>query len=275
MNQSQIIVEANSIEQSIAQEAEFEIWRSIRDDTRRRLTVAITVGFLYFLAALAVGAYLILTVAEVGRETVFLKDWEPERIDVVWLTQIALGYGGLALVAVIGYALTLMLIRDKLPPWLCRIVGAMPWIGSTIGIVSMGEFCQSIYQSILRRQTYSDAFAQASMVVGDARLRRWSGNSSKRIESGNSLVSVFQSSPIQDQPLSAVTAFVAKELSVNESVRVWHHATAECHLLAQSRLARTTLVISITCLLASVLIAIFAMFLSGMLMRVLLQGLTY
>ncbi len=269
MNQTQLVVQEN-----IAQQAEFEIWRSIRDETRGRLTRSISVGFLYLLAALAVGAYLMLTLAEVGRDIVNWSYWKPERVEVAWITEIAWGYGAMALFAVIGYVLTLLLIRDLLPSSFCRIVSAIPWIGSTIRIVAMGDFCQSIYESVLRRQTYSDALEHAAMAVRNPDLRQWSRHSSARIDSGHSLASVLHSSPIQDQPLSAVTAFVAQELSIDESVRVWHHATAECHSLARSRLHRTTQVISITCLLACVSIAAFAMFLSGMLTTSILRVLT-
>lgn len=267
LNHSQI-----SFENSIAQQAELEIWRGIRENTRLRLTRSISVGVLYLLAALAVGAYLLLAVAEVGHETMYMDGWEDEEMNLLWIVDLAWGYGGLALIAIIGYVFTLMLIRDKLPATVCRIVGTLPWIGPTMHIVAMGEFCQSIYQSVLRSQTYADALCQASRVVRNADLRQWSKDSSKRLESGHSLVSVLGSSPIQDHPLSAVTAFVSRDLSVNESVRIWHQATAECHLLAQSRLDRTIQFISVSSLLVSVLIASLALLFSGMLLRIVLDG---
>lgn len=229
-------------------------------------------GFLYLLAALAVGAYLILAVADVGRATVVYSGWEQEELQVAWMTQIAGIYGGLALAVTIGYVCALMLVFDRLPSVFCLIGGSIPWIGSTTRIVAMGEFCQSIYQSVLGSRTYDDALAQASDSIRHAGLRRWSRNSSKRIESGQPLGRVLRSSPIQEQPLSAVAAFLTKEMSTQDAILVWHRATSECHLLAQSRLDRTTQFMSITFMLASVLIAAFAMLLSGTMMRVVLQG---
>ena len=172
MNQSQA-----DVENSIATTAELELWQSIREDTRRRLTRVVSIGVLYLLAALAVGMYLILTMAEVASDTVVLRSWRPEMIDVTWL-----GYAVAAIIAIIGYLLVLMMILQRLPALLSRIVGAMPWIGSTMRMVAMAEFCQSIYQSLLHSQTYGDALQQASKSVHHAGLRHWSAISSKRIE---------------------------------------------------------------------------------------------
>lgn len=260
---------------SIAAQAELEIWQGIREDTRRRLIRVISVGFLYLLAALAVGAYLMVAVADAAGGADVLMSWYGDQLDTPSIDPLAWSYGGLAMVATIIYGLTLLLIHDKLPPSLCRIVGSMPWIGSTVRIVAVGEFCQSIYLSVLRSQTYGDAFARASAEVRHADLRRWSGDSSQRMESGQSLASVLQSSPIQDQPLFAAASLVANGLSANETVQVWHHAAAECHLLAGSRLERTTLIISATCLFVSVLIASFALLISVFLMLRLLERVMY
>ncbi|WP_182865153.1 hypothetical protein [Stieleria mannarensis] len=260
---------------SLAEDAELQIWRGIREDTRRRLLRVVTVGGLYLIAALAVGVYLIVTIAEVGRENVALRGWQPVAVDVGWMLTVAAGYGVMAVLALVGYLVAWMWIQDKLPAAACRIVGAMPWIGSTMRMVAMGEFCQSIYQSLLRVQPIGEALDQASSAVGHAGLRRWSALASKRIELGHPLVHVLQSSPIQDPPLSAVTAFAMREMAASDTVDVWRRATSECHLLAQSRLDRTAMAVSVCCLLASVFIAFFALLLSGIAMKTLLQGLAY
>ena len=274
MNQSQA-----DVENSIATTAELELWQSIREDTRRRLTRVVSIGVLYLLAALAVGMYLILTMAEVASDTVVLRSWRPEMIDVTWMKMTALGYAVAAIIAIIGYLLVLMMILQRLPALLSTIVGAMPWIGSTMRMVAMAEFCQSIYQSLLHSQTYGDALQQASKSVHHAGLRHWSAISSKRIELGHPLSMVLQSSPIQDQPLSAVAALATEELATEQTteraVQIWHRATSECHVLAQSRLDRTAAVVSISFLLASVFIAFFALLLMGMSMQTQIRGLMY
>ncbi|QEF99087.1 hypothetical protein Mal15_31470 [Stieleria maiorica] len=259
----------------IAEQAELEIWQGIRDDTRRRLLKTVTVGVIYLIAALAVGAYLIVTIADVGRENVVLRGWQPVVVDVGWMLTIATGYGALAVTAFVGYLVTLLWIQDKLPAAAFQIVDGVPWIGSTIRVVAMGEFCQSIFQSLLRSQPIGVALDQASSAVGHAGMRRWSALASKRIEFGHPLAHVLQSSPIQDPPLSAVAAFAMQKLPASDSVDVWRRATSECHLLAQSRLDRTAMAVSVCCLLASVFIAFFALLLSGIAMRTMLQGLTY
>ncbi|MCS7469862.1 hypothetical protein NZK35_24690 [Stieleria sp. ICT_E10.1] len=274
MNPSQV-----ELENSIATTAELELWQSIREDTRRRLTRVVSIGVFYLLAALAVGLYLILTMAEVASDTVVLRSWRPEVIDVRWMKMTALGYAVAGIIAIIGYLVILMMILQRLPALLSTVAGSMPSIGSTMRMVAMGEFCQSIYQSLLHSQAYGSALQQASESVHHAGLRRWSAISSKRIELGHPLSMVLQSSPIQEQPLSALAALTteerAAEQATEQAVQIWHRATSECHVLAQSRLDRTAAVVSISFLLASVFIAFFALLLMGMSMQTQLRGLMY
>ncbi|QDV82268.1 hypothetical protein [Planctomycetes bacterium TBK1r] len=280
MNQPQI-----DVENSIAATAELELWQSIREDTRRRLTRVVSIGVLYLLTALAVGVYLILTMAEVASDTVVLRSWRPEMMDVTWMKVTALGYVVAAVLAILGYLVILMMILQRLPPLLSTVAGSMPWIGSTMRMVAMGEFCQSIYQSLLRSQTYGNALQQASETVHHAGLRRWSAISSKRIELGHPLSMVLQSSPIQEQPLSAVAALstvglastegLAADQATEQAVQIWHRATSECHVLAQSRLDRTAAFVSVSFLLASVFIAFFALLLMGVSMQTQIRGLIY
>ena len=231
-----------------------------------------SVALIYLLAALAVGSYLILAVAEFGQDTVIWNRWDAETLELGWMRLVALGYGGLALLATVGYLSAMMLVGGYLPAWLCRLVNSIPWIGSTMRSVVLGEFCQTIYLSVLRGQTYGDGLRQASQFVRNAKLRRWSAESSRRIESGQAIARLLESLPMQDSPLAATTAFVANELSVNEPARVWHCAADECHHLALSRLQRTTVVLSTVCLLACVLLAAFPLLLTGSFLQVYLRG---
>ncbi|MCO8125397.1 hypothetical protein NHH03_26900 [Stieleria sp. TO1_6] len=263
-----------AVENRIAFESEHELWQSIRDDTRRRLARATSIGFLYLLAALAVGAYLILAVREYGTDAIYFDGWYPKPIQFDWLTQIAWAYGVIAIVATFAYILVMLFIFDRLPSTLCRVVAATPWIGSTIRIVATGELCQSVFRSILDSKSYSDALQQASHEVHNRCLRDWSALSAARIDAGHSLANVMRVSPFQDPPLSAIAALTTYSQSQQESLRIWYQATTECHRLAQSRLDRATTALSVTCLLVSVFLASFAMFLTALFTRFVLGGLT-
>lgn len=256
---------------SIADEAEFERWQDIRNETRRRLTVAILVALCYLLASLAVGSYLIRALAEVAQGAFPIMSWYPKNIATSWIEGIVWVYAGLAVIVTVSGILLIALVHGKLPASLSRLVCSTPWIGSTIRIVAMGEFCQAVYQSVLKSQTYTDALEQASRDVRLSDLRQWTKRSSQRLESGISIAIVLQSFPIPDQPLFAVAALIAQPRSSKESAQVWHDATEECHVTAQSRMNRTALVISVTCLLASVLIASFALLISVTMMQGLLE----
>ena len=115
MNQSQA-----DVENSIATTAELELWQSIREDTRRRLTRVVSIGVLYLLAALAVGMYLILTMAEVASDTVVLRSWRPEMIDVTWMKMTALGYAVAAIIAIIGSSVSPPLALCSCTRWARR-----------------------------------------------------------------------------------------------------------------------------------------------------------
>jgi len=260
---------------SIAVEAEFEIWQNVRSETRRRLTGAVTIGYLYLLAALAVGGYLMVTVAGVCESGIILEDWEPVEIEMGWMLQIAWFYAGLAIAATIAYPLILLLIFGKLPSELSRFLNSIPFIGSTVRAVSMADFCQSIYRCVLNSLTFGDAMARASKDVRDASLRRWSADSSRRLAAGQSLPSVLAMSPMREQPIAALSALVRDELSSEDTRRVWHQAASQCHSLAISRLRRTTQFLSVSCMLVSALLAAFAVLMSAVFLGYALRGISY
>ncbi|TWU10694.1 type II secretion system F family protein [Allorhodopirellula heiligendammensis] len=257
---------------SIGQTAEFELWQRGRDATRRRLSSAVTAGFLYLMAALVVGAYLILMVAAVARGAVVMDGWNATAIDLSWTTQIVWCYGGLALLAIIFYPLLLLLIHGRLPSPLSRCMRMFPGIGSTMRMVELGDFCQSMYQSLAQSQTYEQAFTQASNNARDAGLRQWAHAAACRLETGQSLAGVLRSTPVRDQPLPAILAFVQSDISQSDTLRVWHHAAEECHLQSQRRLKRTTQAISVSCMLAAVFLAAFGMLMAATITHRMLQG---
>ena len=168
----------------IAEQAEVELWESLRSEIRRRLFVAVSVGAFYMLVASMVGMFLIHTLATMNDESVFLLTWSGDALNTTTMNPILWAYACLAVAVIVGYGVSMLLIGGLLPANLCAIVGSLPWIGSTMRIVSMGEFCQSIYQSVLAVKSYPEAFATASESVRNADLRRWLKLSAKRIEYG-------------------------------------------------------------------------------------------
>lgn len=265
----------DSNHQSIGDVAEAELWLGIRREAKRKLAGVLSVGLLYLLSALAVGSYLIVSMANVGEEFIYLRGWKTESFELHWMNQIAVGYAALAVFVATGYVLAVLMIFNKLPAFFYQLFWSIPWLGSTLRAVVMGEFCQSMYQSLRLSKTYGEGLAAVSSDTRNAGLGSWAKHSAHRFEAGYSLESVLGSSPLKDQPISALRTFLSRDLPLDESTHVWHNAAVECHLLVQSRLSRATLVITTTCLLASVLLASLALFFSGTMMQLGVRGFVY
>lgn len=259
---------------TIGQEAESEIWEQIRKDTHRKLVVSLTIGVLYLLASLVVGVFLIYTVEEVGRDTVYLQGWELQTVDLQWMTKVRWFYGGIGALAMLAYAVIYLTIQNLLPPIVWRRTCSIAWVGSTIRMVAIADVCQSIYHSVRRGFPYDKAFARAASEVQSVGMRCWLSRAAERIQAGQSPAAALRSCPVQDQPFAAVAVITSGELTKEETIEVWHQATMECHALAFSRLNRATQVISVTCLLCSAGLAAFALIVSARFMSALLQGLT-
>ncbi|MCD0459250.1 hypothetical protein [Roseiconus lacunae] len=260
---------------SPACQAEMQMWQSIRDDTRRQLTKVTTLGFFYVLAALAVGGYLMQIMQQAAQYFAQISGWEWVPIDASWMTSFIWGYALFAVVAVAAYLIGQLLIWDRLPSSLYTICSWVPWVGSTMRAIALGEWCQSIYTSVLEDRPYASALGHASESIRNSSLRYWSGVIARRMEGGQSLALLITTSPIRDQPVCATSVFLAGDHSKQDSIRIWRRATVECHQLAQSRLGRTTLFVSVTCLLISVLLAGLALFLTGKYMPTMWQAFTY
>lgn len=263
-------------DESIAMRAEFERWAGVRENARRRLTHALSIALVYVLASIGVGIFLLRSVSQIVQIAVESESyfWKlPGNIE--WMNQLAICYGGLAVVVLAGYVIAILLIHDRLSGYLTRLLGAVPWIGSTVRMVSMGELCQSIYQSVRAGKTYDVAFRKASTELRNPSLRRWSGRMAAAIESGVSLVNLLRGSSIRDQPIGVLSGIFTHEISETDAIQVWHHAAAECHLLADSRLNRTLMATSVTCVLVSVLIAAVALLSSTMFLQIMVRGFIY
>ena len=258
---------------SIAVQAELETWQDIRNESRRRLTVAISLAAAYLLGAVAVGSYLVSVVSEIAKDSMVLRSyWDWETIDLFYFTQMGVIYIGLAVMIVLGYALMAMLIWGKLPVGSTWIIDRLPGVGATMRMVVMSELCTSFYGSMLRSLAYTEAFDQASNEVENRDVSRWAKRCAKRVEAGHPLGAVLLSSPVRDQPLSIVSALLSGDQTQIQSAHIWHQAATECHLLAQSRMERTVQVLSVASLLASALIAFFAVLVCGTVVRSLLEG---
>lgn len=70
---------------SIAVKAEFQRWEHVRDQARRQLTSTLTFGFMYLMASLAVGGYLLLTVREIARDAAIFQGWQIESVEIGWM----------------------------------------------------------------------------------------------------------------------------------------------------------------------------------------------
>lgn len=258
---------------SIAVKAEFQRWENIRDLSRRQLSGTITIGFLYLMGSLAVGGYLLVTIREIAKDAAILRGWQVETIEIGWMDQVAWCYVVIALGAVILFPCLLLLIQGKSPSFLARWLEHLPWIGSTMRIIAIGDFCQSIYHGILQSQTYETAFATAAENVRHPGLSRWAMDSSKQIQAGRSPSSVLANSPIRDQPLTVVSVMVDSDLSAEQTVATWHDTTAQCHHLAESRAHRAKQFISTSTLLVCVMLAAFALLVSAVFMTSMISGL--
>lgn len=261
--------------QSIGDAAEAELWLGIRREAKRKLAGVLSIGLLYVLSALAVGGYLIMSMANVGDEFVYFSGWQAKSFNLFWMKQVAMGYAGLALLVGVGYVVAILLIFDKLPAFFYQLLWSTPWLGSTVRAVVMGEFCQSMVHSLRLSKTYGEGLSAVSTETRNAGLGSWAKRSAHRFEAGFDLDKVLRSSPMKDQPLSALATFLSRDLPLDQSTRVWHSAAVESHLLVQSRLARATMVISTTCLLVSVMLASLALFFSGTMMQQGIRGFMY
>lgn len=257
---------------SIGQQAELERWRRGRADVRRRLSGAAMGAFVYLISALAVGAFLIVAVAAVTRDTTVMDGWDSLGVDLSWMYKIVWGYGALALLATVVFPLVLLMVAGRLPPLLARVMRSLPGIGSTMRMVELGDFCQSMYMSIAQSKTYGQAFGDAVQDVRDADMRRWAKSSAASVEGGQPLASVLRFAPIREQPLPAILAFVQGGVSQTEALRIWHHAAEDCHQQAQARLQRTVQAMSVTFLLAAVFLATLGLLLAATITIMVLQG---
>lgn len=276
-NHSKISSQANPndslVRSVIGEEAERQRWQVIRAKARSQLTGSITIGFLYLMASLVVGSYLVIMIREVARDAAFIRGWEVETIQTDWMEQVVWGYAALAILAVVFFALVLLLIHGKLPGYVARSMELIPAIGSTMRIVALGELCQSIYDGVVDSQTYETSLVSASKQVRDPGLKRWALNAFKLLQSGYSPSVVLASAPIRDQPLQVVSAMIQSELSVEQTVAVWHEAADQCHRLAESRANRAKQFISASTLLISVMLAAFAFLISAVFMGSMITGL--
>ncbi|TWT92246.1 hypothetical protein [Neorhodopirellula pilleata] len=259
---------------SIGRDAELEVWRHVRIEARRRLSGTLTIGFVYLLLALLVGAFLIHAVEDVAHDTVYLQGWNQETLELRWMTELIWGYVGIGILALVGYVMAMLMIHHRLPGTTWQMIASTPWVGSTMRIVAVADFCQSMFHSLGDSLTYDQAFSKAAVEMQSDGLKPWSTGAAEQIRSGRSIGQVLSSCPTREGSIMALAAMTQSQISADQSLRVWHDAATECHELIASRLQRTIQVISIFCLLGSVGLAAFAMLVSTRFMASVLGGLT-
>ncbi len=256
----------------IAEQAEIELWGDIRMHVRRRLFRAATVGAFSMVLSLAVGAFLLTSVSGLGDGIADFTGDRNQAFDLTWMVQLAWAYGFAAATVVVLYVIVLLSLRNWLPSVFSPVPELIPAIGPTIRAVSLGEFCQTVYLSVVRSETYENALRRASETVGNPALRRWAGESQKMLAAGRSIEQVLTESPVSDHPLNAVSATLCASASDEMTRQVWWQATTECHELANSRMHRTIQILSVFCLSVSALSASLALSFSVYLLS---QSLSY
>jgi type II secretory pathway component PulF len=248
-------------ELSIGEAAQLATWREIREDSRRRFAFCLTMGFFQLFASLIAGAYLFASLAQLEVQIPDFVGFSQELSPVRYFAQFARLYVFIAGAIVLVFVFLMLVVLTRLPAIFSAITFGLPGIGSIWRVLTMSEFCQSIYGSVVQQKTYSDALETAARDVSDKATSLWSTQSSRRVAHGEPIEQVLRESPIQDQPLPIVASILPSLKTAIESTQLWHQASSECHLLLQSRVNRTLRLLSIFSLTASVLIAGLAIFL--------------
>gem|GEM_PF-6564006 len=117
---------------TISDQAEAEMWSVIRDDARSSLSRATTVSFIYLIAALAVGAFLLSAVAELSEDAVYYVGWEEKEVLITWMRSLIWVYAGIAVAASVIWILVQLSLRGSLPVVIATIVSKIPGLGRAI-----------------------------------------------------------------------------------------------------------------------------------------------
>lgn len=260
---------------TISDQAELEMWSVIRDDARSSLSRATTIGFIYLIAALAVGTFLLSAVAELSEDAVYYVGWEEKEVVVTWMRSMMWVYAGIAVIAGIGWLVVQLSLRGSLPVVVATIISKIPGLGRAIQTIAMANFCQSIYQSVVNSKTYGDAFRAASDETRFTPLRLWIDRSAARLDSGQSWEHALLRPPIKDHPLAAVIAMGQSQLSREETIRMWHQAASDSHWLLQTRSQRTVRHLFRVGLIGALFTAGLAILSTNTNIVLMLDGLTY
>ncbi|OYP34909.1 hypothetical protein [Rhodopirellula sp. MGV] len=260
----------------VAFEAQLETWQTVRADIKHQIAKITTLAVVYLLASLAIGGLLLSKMLELSDGFLFVVGWRQYTpVEMGWLHSVLLGYLAAGLGVALLFVLVQAIVWNWLPSGLFDLVAMIPWVGSTVRAIALGEFFQSIYKSVSLDQTYARAFESAAEQIRNSSLRRWARIAAGRIESGQSLESLISTIPIHDQPVCVLGVLISQHPNQVQTLQLWHHATEECHRLAESRLYRTRLFIHVTCLLTSVFIAGLALFFTVGYAIVMIRGLSY
>lgn len=259
----------------ISDQAEMETWAAMRDNARSSLSYATTISFLYLIAALAVGAFLLSAVAELCEGAIYYVGWEEQTVMVAWMRSMMWVYASVAATAGLGWLMVQLSLRYRLPVLISAIISKIPGLGRAIQNIALADFCQSIYRSVVNSETYVEAFRAASNETLFTPLRLWIDQSAKRLDSGQSWEHALRYPPIKDHSIAAVIAMGQNPLSSEETIRMWHQAASDSHLLLQTRSQRTVRHLLRVGLIASVFTAGFAIMATTTNIIFMLDGLSF
>ncbi|MCC9655115.1 hypothetical protein [Rhodopirellula halodulae] len=259
---------------TIANQADLERWTNIRTDSRREVLRAITFGLIYLLAALAVGAYLLISVEAITDGTIIFVGWDVVEVSFPWMNVLAWIYAGLAVSFILLFVVFQLSLRHRLPATLVRLVAICPILGRVQQTLASAETLQSVYHAVLAEQPYGDAFQTAADEIQSPLWKRWASSVSTRFQAGQTIEKAMRQVPLIDHPIAAVITLGQDTLTHAETVRLWHQATEECHALLQSRTRRSIRFISHTGVIIATLLAGMAILSSNTYLVQMMEGLT-
>jgi type II secretory pathway component PulF len=242
---------------TIGQSAQLERWSELRRVSRNRFVFHLTAGLLYLLLSLLAGAYLFTSLGKLEQEFLFIDTFSYFNNEQEFFSPLARLYLCVAIMIGLGSLLLILAVFNRLPAFFSPVLYRLPYIGSVWRILTMSEFCQSVYSSVIQRRTYSDALEIASRDVSDKSIRLWSLRASQQTASGKPIENVLKSMPLVDQPLPSVVFALPSIDTEIDSAGLWEQAAQESHFLLQSRVNRILRLLNVFFLVISVFVACF------------------
>lgn len=241
----------------------FAMLERSRSTARHQLIVVSVLGWFYLVSSLAIGWFILQTALPFV--TGLLQDLDSEEAIASRIASIQF-FTGLYAVAIalliVAAGLFFVRLTSRSPAWIEWLWDHVPMIGSTLRAKELAEMAESFYQSLLRGQDYSAAFGIASHSTTSTRLRRWLIASKRRVETGASLATIASSLPGRAEFISGIMPALVSAPSAAVVVDLWRETSVRMHGLMRQRGERLRTVLAPILVVASLLIASFALILT-------------